>query len=1488
MGDFVGRKIRGYELKEMIGAGGFGVVYRAYQPAVEREVAIKSILPIHANDPEFVRRFEREARYIARLEHLHIIPIYDYWREPEGAYLVMRYLRGGNLLTSIQQDGPWALPDAARFIDQNASAQKISHRGGIVNQDLKPENILLDEEKNAYLSDFGIAKDIVAPSTEPPDRYGSPGYASPEQIIGQPVTPQSDIYSLSLVIYAMLTGEAPYDDVNTLRLIRKAIHEQLPWLSQKRSDLPHDLDRVLRRGAAKDPSYRYPDALSIAADFRRFSALSPAGVTQSAPLPVSSIGVSLETLPLDNVDTDAAQEMPLGLVTQPIDLSRNPYKGLRAFDEADSADFFGRDVLVKALVARMGEAGPYARFLAVVGPSGSGKSSVVRAGLLPALRRGYVTGSERWFVTTMVPGEHPLQELEEALLRVAFDPLKISLREAMNNDGHALTNALKQLFPADVSQVLLVIDQFEEVFSPAVGETEREQFLENLLIALRETDSRIQVVITLRADFYDRPLLHPGLGDLMRERTAVVLPLNDDELHEAIVNPAQNAGLLLEEGLAEKIIAEVREQPGGLPLLQFALAELYERRDMTQLTMSAYQSIGGVSGAMIQRADDLHKSLIHSKQVFVQQIFLRLVTLGEGVEDTRRRVLRQDLLSIGDKAVVEAVLQLFGRYRLLTFDHDPATRAPTVEIAHEALIRRWSKLRTWLESNRDSLRLQKRLEAAAAEWQNAERDPSFLASGSRLAQLESLLNEGTLALTNDERAYLESSIQLRQRNVRRLRLFMAVLVVITLVAVGLALFAIDRQYRETLARDEAETQADIARSRELAMAAVVERTPLAERLILSLQAVSSYDTAQARRSLLAGLQANPRLIGFLHGQMDRVRSVAVSPDGSLLATGGDDRQVVLYDAQTREPVGQPLAGHEGAVWSLAFSPDGLLLASAGHDGTVRLWDMDTRESRALRGHSGEVWSVAFSPDGRYLASGGADERVMLWDIQAELPQGMPLGGHKGIVYSVAFSPDGTLLASGDAGEQIVLHEMDNLETLTILHGHENWVLALAFSPDGTLLASSGPENDVVLWDVASRAELGKFRTNHTDWVRRIVFSPAGNLLATASQDNTVRLWDLTTIQLFSTPYIAHTDAVWDIAFNNDGSTFYTASSDGSAIVWSVNARQSLAQRLQGTWKTIWDVAFSPDGHWLAAGSGAPGAEEDAGLRLWRIENGLVTESATLKGFLGLVSSVAFSPDSRIVAAGSEDTTVRLWDIDIDPPASLGIFRQEASVLTVAFNPDGTYLAAGDEGGRITLLIKNDTRWELAGQQPSMQASGLTDLAFSPDGSVLAGGYRDQHVRLWNTRTWAQIGEPLAGHTDVVEALAFNADGTLLASAGRDNAIFLWDLTQNPPQRRLLSYHTNWVTGVAFSPEGRFLASSSRDNTVMLWDVQSGESFTVPLSGHTSWVSDVAFSPDGTRLASGSWDSSVILWDVSLQNWIKLACSISNPSTRQLELYPDVC
>ena len=695
--DLTGRAVRGYELRERLGKGAYGIIYRAIQPTVEREVAVKIILPKYADDPEFVQRFEAEARLVARLEHPYIVPLYDFWREPGGAFLVMRLMGGGNLQTLLEQgslDGALT----RRLMRQLCSAMAYAHRCGVVHRDVKPANILLDVESNGYLADFGIARwSEVAAAADPPTTgpaRAEPEYTPPERMRNEPYGRQSDIYGLGAVLYRMLTGSKTPRANDAGPNVSSSISVQ---------GVPPSLEAVLQTAMAEEPSARYADPSDLLAAFEQ--ATAPESSAASANVTVQ---------PLEPV---------------------NPYKGLRFFTEADAPDFFGREGLVQDLLRAMAATHDLARFLAVIGPSGCGKSSVLRAGLLPAIRRGGLPESQTWYLVDMTPGADPVAELAHVLQSVSV-ATQDELAEVLRADVRGLARIGEHILTENRDvQLVLIIDQFEEVFTLVPDEERRKHFIDLIITAVLEADCRVRVVIALRADFLNRVLGYLDFGEMVRRCSQFVLPLSPDEIESAIVQPAHRQGLTLERDLPAIIAGDIGEQAGALPMLQFALTELYERREGTRLTLAAYRDTGGVPGALARRADRLYQELSASGHAAVRQLFFRLTTLGVGTDDTRRRVQLSELLSVKiDGAQVDgdtmlAVIELFGRYRLLTFDHDPITRGPTVEVAHEALLGEWTRLRGWLDEVRDDIGLQRRLAGAASEWTASGGEAGFLLRG---------------------------------------------------------------------------------------------------------------------------------------------------------------------------------------------------------------------------------------------------------------------------------------------------------------------------------------------------------------------------------------------------------------------------------------------------------------------------------------------------------------------------------------------------------------------------------------------------------------------------------------------------------------------------------------------------------------------------------------------------------------------------------------
>jgi WD40 repeat protein/class 3 adenylate cyclase len=1188
-----------------------------------------------------------------------------------------------------------------------------------------------------------------------------------------------------------------------------------------------------------------------------------------------------------------------------------PYKGLAAFEAEDAEVFFGREELVAELTARLAGS----RFLAVVGPSGSGKSSVVRAGLLPAIWGDALPGSKAWQTLVLTPGAHPLEELAVRLSLLSGHTPGTLLRD-LEADYRCLHLAVKALLaggPAGV-QLLLVVDQFEEIFALCHEEGERRQFIDALLCAVEVEGSRTLVVPTIRADFYGRCADYPDLAGRMGDNV-LVGPLREGELRQVIERPAEWVGLRLEPGLTEIIVNDVAEEPGALPLLSHALLETWERRRGRTLTLAGYAESGGVAGAIAQTADTVLEELSIEEQGIARGIFLRLTEFGEeGTQDTRRRVAPAELVRRPEEAAaVEAVLKTLADARLITTGGGPvlsegegpvpSISEGTVEVAHEALIREWPTLRGWLEEDREGLRVHRHLTEAAGEWARLERDPGELYRGARLAMAGEWAQAYGEEMNPLEREFLAASQEWAQRqeaereaqrqreleaerqraeeqarNTRRLLWLVAALAVVFVLAVGAAIYA-------WMQADERERQADLITARHLATLAMdrLESNEQDAALLLAIEAVRAEDGAEARGSLLSALQYSPHLVAYLHGHPDTVTGVAFSPDGETLASGGGDGTILLWDVAAREPRGQPLRGHTDLVTAVAISPDGKILASVSEDHTVVLWDVAAAAAAAggeplgqsLAGHGDWVTGVVFSPDGETLASASYDRTVVLWDVATGKPVGQPLAGHEDWVLSVAFSPEGGALASGGQDGTIRLWDVRSGELLgEPLSGHLGWVNSLAFSPDGGTLASGGQDKTVRLWDLESGESLDQPLTGHDGSVESVAFSPEGGMLASGGQDMTVRLWAVAGEAPLGQPLRGHGGWVTGVAFSPDGGTLASSGRDGRVLLWDVAGDGLRRQTLAGHDDWVWSVAFSSGGGTLAS------ASVDGAVWLWDVGSGQAI-GQRLSSRATNVSGVAFAPDGNILAFGGRDGTVTLWDLARGEPLGEPLTGHNDLVDSLAFSPDGEMLASGDHNGPIIL-------WDLESGQPLGQpleghGGAVHSLAFSPEGTMLASAGDDKLVILWDlaATSGAPPGQPLSGHTAPPKAVAFSPDGEKLASGGEDNTIILWDVAASAagvggePLGPPLTGYGGDVEALAFSPDGKTLAAGGNEATIMLWDVATGQPLGQPLSGHSDWVNTLAFSPDGGTLASGANDGTVILWDAGLEAWQARACRIAN-------------
>lgn len=1444
--DLTGRAIRGYALAERIGFGGMGSVYRAVQPNVEREVAVKIILPAFANHPDFIRRFEVEAQLVARLEHPHIVPLYDYWREPSVAYLVMRLLRGGSIQDLLGQ-GPISVDVTIRMLEQICSALHSAHRIGIIHRDLKPANVLLDDDLNTYLADFGIAKNLGNPDienqTSADAMIGSPQYMSPEQIRSSSIRPQTDIYCLGVMIYEMLTGAVPFNGPTPFDLIQQHISMPMPPLSAYKSGFPAALDTVIAKATAKDPDERYSDTQEFFNEFR--NALNP------------SVNLQATLIAYEEESSGAEIE--------------NPYKGLRAFNESDAEIFYGRESLVQQLLARLGEGGDLSRFLAVIGPSGSGKSSVVRAGLIPALRRGGLPGSENWFIVDMLPGKHPFEELEASLLRVAVNPPE-SLLAQLKDGSRGLLRAVHRILPADESvELVLVVDQFEEVFTLIEDEAERSLLLDNIATAIMDERSRLRVIVTLRADFTDKPLRYVDFGEMMNRRFEFILPLTADEVERAVAGPAQHAGLRLETGLVSKIIQDTGNQPGALPLLQYALSELFEKREGRTLTVKAYREIGGVLGALGRGAESIYASLDEAGQYAARQLFLRLVTLGEGTEDTRRRVLREELDRLESKKFpLAAVIEAFGRGRLLTFDRDPITRGATVEVAHEALIREWARLREWLVESRADIRLQRQLSAAAQEWEQAEHDPSFLLTGTRLGQFENWAAHTSVSLTQFESDFLKAGIverdqresqeKLRQqrelenaqrlaeterrraeekelsaKNLRKRAIYLTGALVVALI-LGVAALALGAR---------AQVSSREATSRELAAASVLNLDADPERsVLLALEALKISRTTEAENALHRAVQASRIEMVIQAAEPGYPWNLEVSPDGKYLLAGGDGFSK-LFDANTGQLI------YQVPGYFSVFSPDGKTIAASYDDG-IHFWDTATGEEKEV---INRIWfdgiTMGFSPDGKGILTSSWDGTPSLWD--AETGQKLiEFVGHTAGAGFCYFSPDGSRVVSfGNDGTARVWDAKTGEQLLVLTEKGADGTGA--FSPDSKLLATTGGSGftDIIIWDAQTGEKL-KTIVGHTAWINHLEFSSDGKWIASASSDRTAKIFDVETGRLLTT-LAGHTETVIEVDFNPDGTKLATSSTDGTMRVWNIIRRE----------------VFSFYSHTYSGGQLDFGA--DGTLLATSVENGTVDVRETDSGKVivsmpnpeGLVYDLALSPDGEQLAIGFEDSTFQIWDVT---SASIlyDLPKHTGPVNAVDYNSDGTRLITAGEDYKAVL-------WDVTTSPPTpiytkFFPAEVRAAAFSPDDKLIALGIHDGAVSLLDAATGDSF-LTLRGHTASPAAIAFNADGSRVATASLDGTAKVWEV-RTGSELLTLSGHSNQVMSIAFSPDGGRLATASRDGTVRLWDASTGKELNVIVQGGSGFF-DVAFHPNGKLLATGE-DNGTYVYLLELDDLIALA------------------
>ena len=1399
------RGLPGYELREEVGSGAFGVVHRAYQPSVGREVAIKIVRPEYANDPQFIRRFEVEAQLVARLEHPHIVPLHDYWRNPDGAYLVMRWLGGGTLKDEVAE-GNLTIDQAHSLLIDIGPALAFAHRRGVVHRDIKLSNVLLDDEGSAYLTDFGIASDIALH-----------GVGSVAQ----------DVQALA-VLLSQCVGEPSEPEVAEL--------------------------------------------------------LATATATEAFPDVRSFVAAWEEAARAGDSTSEAVGYTP----------TRNPYKGLGAFGELDATDFHGRDAEIDEIVGTLAEH----PLVAVVGPSGIGKSSVVRAGMIPALRDGAIPGSDGWLITDMLPGAYPYEELASALMRVATE-MPTDLEDDLRRDARGLARSVKRYVP-DGQTVLLIVDQFEELFTLS-SENERTTFLAMLAATINDERSIARIVITMRADFFDRPLRFADLGDALRAGTIPISAPSDEGLHAIVTAPSAGVGVAFEPGLVDHIVGDVKHQPGALPLLEFSLTELFDQRDSDLLTLEAYEASGGVLGALGRRTEATYADLELRSQEAAQETFLRLVNVSEAGRDTRRRVRLTELERLGfTDIVLRNMLNAFGDHRLLTFDRDPVTRGPTIEVAHEAILTEWPRLAAWIDEHREDLLLRSRLAVAVADWEAADRSDTYLLTRGRLDQHEAWTTGTGLSLTSAEEAYLTASrVAEDERTAQRRRtrrLVMSGFGAAAIIALVLAAIAL-------LARDDARDQANLAETNRITAEEneALAQDKAAEAEANAARAADSENLAVGRElaaSAINKLDQDPELSLLLALQAASIAESSPETIAAIHQALGSHRTILTWQAED----GVPAASGLGVL-----SPDGTrLIVSPGFD-RFSVLDVTSGDELWTKVYPGET-DVLVNP--MFAANGAEVAMGVVWIADGPPPEGtagvyvydtetgveirrfdagpaMGACGPNGFGFRHS-TPTATLITVQDCGwGGSLAPTVSRFDLLTgaVTDEPVSGTFRATITEDERFIASGG--NPVTVTDRSTGEVV--FATPEDVGMQVASISPDGSLLVVLGDG--LEIYDVAEGRLIQ-QYHDHPGGVWNAYFSRDGEVVYSAGPDGVIRIWEPRSGRTLLELPYGD--SLWMSGMSDDKSRLVAFSlSGPNA------KVFDLSDSATAEVGSIPRPTGCTNPYYYywnlesfgSSVMTFVDCDENEGLVQIWDTETQTNVAL---LDGVSGVSARTMPDRNIVAVQSwDGVRVGNIVLRDIGsgevireftgfcpWKAFAEQPSEEcaafpSSPFADIVYkmdlSPDGRQLGSTvYDNDAFVVWDVESGGIT--TTMGLDAKIHAFEFSPDGKTAVLGTTLELLVLDTSTWEPITTRSFDGEAAAPDGAfAYTQDGHTLVAAPHPYwggpDIFVLDPLTLETVAEIRGAHEAGVRSIAVTSDGSLIASGGLDGVVRVWDSATQKLV---------------------
>lgn len=1155
---------------------------------------------------------------------------------------------------------------------------------------------------------------------------------------------------------------------------------------------------------------------------------------------------------------------------------RCPYLGLAAYDENSADLFFGREGIVRELISRVKDS----RWLFITGPSGSGKSSLARAGLIYSLKRGALPGSDRWLYEALKPGRNPIDELARVASSLAES---LNAGEDLRAKGPHDSTILHQwaeiaLKDDGARRAVILIDQFEETFTQVAREAERAAFLALLTHAATIEGGRVTIVLAMRSDFISNCAAYPQLNDLLNEQFLQVGAMTPAELVSAIAQPALRVGLKVEPELVSQIIADMQGEPGALPLVQFALRDLFDAQQakggVIALTLKDYLARGGIHQALERHADESFARLSAGEQQIARDVFGGLIQVGRGAEDTRRTARLDELAPAGSELqTVEAVVRKLADARLIITDERDGR--DIVTIAHEKLIDAWPWLRRLVDENREAIALQNQIAEDAAEWERHGRDASYLYAGARLANAREQLAAKKIVLGGLAQAFVKAAVEAEEANrareaarvqkelddarklaesekqraeeqtrsaaqLRQRALYLiGALGIAVLLGVVAGVFGVQSNQAANTNATLAAQNAAIANTAQAASTQAVAQAQIRATAEISANLQRDEAQRQSRISLARALAANST--GLVARDGDQGLLLAMEAVKVADAIGPDvvpEASTALYEALSTANFERVLRGYNDRLTVAKFSPDGSLILTADADGQLNLWSTTGSEPEISISLSGGVSAASLSPDGQLLATNSGDQ-VQLYRHDGQLIT--TLGQFDNSVTEVGFSPDGQLVVAGSSDGYARVWQTDGTLIATLAGSTPTDPSAIftfpinsvRYSPDGSLIVTASSDQTARIWrtDGTLAVEL----TGHTAAVSSAMFSPDGQRVVTASWDKTARVWNLQG-ELLAT-LIGHADIVNSAEFSPDGSLILTASKDGTARLWRVDGTP--VATLAGHTSFVNEAVFSPDGSLIVT------ASADDTARLWRSDGTLV---AVLRGHSRDVSRAAFSPDGRWIVTGGEDVTARLWRIDRMFSHTLEGHTDWVNV--VAYSPDGSSILTASDDGTARL-------WTPDGRLKTI-LSGHTSVirwaTFSRDGTRILTTSEDGTARLW--RSDGTFIQEFPGRTDFTWTACLSPDGTRLVVPTEDGPVILW----RADGTRLADLDTpsdvDWLD--CFSPDGQWLAA--RDTTLMnvaVW--RSDGTLATTLTGHTDTVNSVQFGPDSSQLVTASDDGMARLW-----------------------------